>query len=263
MKKISMQGANQEITFEEAFNQFIRVCKTKNLAEDTIKYYERCRNSFVEYFDQNELCSEIDHDTYLGFIEHLQGKDIKDVSINTNLRGIRTIFNFCIDKKYMKHFKIQLMKIDKTVKEVYTDDELNKLLRKPDLKKCSFAEYRSWVMSNFVLGTGQRISSMLNIKIGDVFLEQREVIIRKAKGRKQLIIPLSTALCKILEEYFQYRGDDKDGYLFPNQFGKKFSRSGAEDAIADYNNARGVSATSIHRYRYQNLNKIQTFYQIP
>lgn len=252
MKRISMQGVHEEISFENAFKEFIRICKLKNLSNDTLEYYERCKNNFANYYNIENECSKIDSNVYMGFIEYLQKKEpkLKDTTINTNLRGIRAIINFYIEQKYTKPFKMHLMKIDKPVKEIYTEQELNRLLEKPNLKKCSFAEYRTWVMTNFVLGTGQRLSSMLNMKIGDISLEEREVVVRKTKGRKQLIIPLSTGLCKILEEYFQYRGNNPEEYLFPNQFGGKMSRSGAEDAVADYNRARAVSTTSIHRYRH-------------
>ena len=33
------------------------------------------------------------------------------------------------------------------------------------------------------------------------------------KSRKQQIIPLSTSLCKILEEYLQYRNGEDEDYL--------------------------------------------------
>lgn len=253
MKKISMTKG-KEITFQEAYEQFIRACKVKNLSEETIKYYERCKKNFCECFDENEMCSEIDSDTYDEFIEYLQSKNdppLTDVTINTVLRGSKAIINFCIDKGYTEKFKMKLMKIDEVIKEVYLDDELEKLLKKPDVKECTFAEFRTWAMTNFALGTGQRLSSMLNIQLKDLSLEEKQVIIRKAKGRKQLIIPLSAYLCKILADYLEFRGlDDPDGYLFPTQFGNKLSRRGAEQLIANYNHARGVEKTSVHLYRH-------------
>ncbi len=35
---------------------------------------------------------------------------------------------------------------EKVVKETYSDDEIKRLVVKPNLRKCSFAEYRNWVM---------------------------------------------------------------------------------------------------------------------
>lgn len=250
MKKISMQQSTKKITFEKAFDQFIRQCKVKNLSDETIKYYERCRNSFAKFFDTNSPCEIIDRNLFFGYIEFLQEQDITDVTVNTNLRGLRAILNFCMENDYVEHFKMKLMKIDKPIKETYTEEQLAVLLKKPNLKECGFVEYRTWTMINFVMGTGQRLSSMLNIRVGDISLFERQVIIRKAKGRKQLIIPLSSGLCKILQEYLQYRGEETENYIFPNQFGGQLSTKGAEDAMSDYNRARGVASTSIHLYRH-------------
>jgi integrase/recombinase XerD len=63
------------------------------------------------------------------------------------------------------HFKIQMLKVDKMIKETYTDIELKLLLKKPDIKVCDFTEYKTWVFSNYLLATGNRISSALNIQI--------------------------------------------------------------------------------------------------
>ena len=57
----------------------------------------------------------------------------------------------------MKEFKMYSIKADKKLKETYTDAELKILLEKPDIKKCDFADYRSWVVINFLLGTDVRI----------------------------------------------------------------------------------------------------------
>ena len=42
-------------------------------------------------------------------------------------------------------------KADKKIKETYTDEELKKLLKKPNLKRCEFNEYKTWVFSNYLL----------------------------------------------------------------------------------------------------------------
>lgn len=252
MQRIKMNNVEKGVTFEKAFNEFLRDCKITNLSEETIIYYKRCAKNFCRYFDENNFCSEITEETYKSFIEFLKNSgEMKDITINTNLRGIKVILNFFMNKNYTEHFDMSLMKIDKVIKETYTDKELEVLLKKPNFKECSFAELRSWALENFFMGTGQRISATLNIKVGDISLEEREIIIRKTKGRRQQIIPISPYLCKVLSDYLRYRGmDDPEGYLFCNQFGSHLSRSGAEDAIADYNRARGVEKRSIHIFRH-------------
>lgn len=78
---------------------------------------------------------------------------INTVTINTRLRGVRALVNYCIELGYIDSFKISLLKNEKEIKQTYTDDEIKLLLRKPDLKKCLFAEYRNWVVINYLLAT--------------------------------------------------------------------------------------------------------------
>ena len=52
---------------------------------------------------------------------------------------------------FTPEYKIKLPKADKKIKETYTDEELKKLLKKPNLKRCEFNEYKTWVCSNYLL----------------------------------------------------------------------------------------------------------------
>ena len=45
---------------------------------------------------------------------------------------------------------------EEPIKETYTDEELKILLQKPNMKKCTFAEYRTWVVVNFLINSGSR-----------------------------------------------------------------------------------------------------------
>ena len=249
MSKITMQNVTKEKTFEEAFKQFQEINKIRNLSEETIAYYNRCMNSFAKYFDITRFCKEIDITVYNEYIKNLQSIKTKDVTINTLLRGLRAILNFCMNEGYMNRFEMILLVVDTKVKETYTQEELSRLLKKPNLKECTFVEYRTFMMFTFAYGTCLRLSSILNIKNEDVSLNERKVIVKHMKNREQREYPLSAYLCKLLREYMNVRGGNQSDYLFCNQFGKKLNRSTAEDAISAYNRSRQVTKTSIHLLR--------------
>ena len=74
----------------------------------------------------------------------------------------------------MEHFKMKAIKVDKTHVETYTDDKLMVLLKKPNIKKCTFSEYQAWVMTNFLFSTGVRQRSLMHIQVKDVdFVKKR------------------------------------------------------------------------------------------
>jgi integrase/recombinase XerD len=155
-----------------------------------------------------------------------------------------------MDCGYISRFKIRLPKVEKKIKETYTDDELERLLKKPDTSKCSFTEFKTWVFENYLLGTGNRISSALNIRISDIRFDEGVIIIRKVKNRKQQIIPLSKTLAEILKEYLMIRGGNDEDYLFCNIYGEQGSRRMNQDLVRDYNIKRNVNKTSSHLFRH-------------
>jgi len=101
-------------------------------------------------------------------------------------------------KGYINDFKVRLPKMDEVVKKTYSDHEVMLLLKKPNMKKAEFPEYRNWVIINHMLGTGNRAGTIVNMKIGDVDFNSSNIILKKMKSRKQFYIPLSRSLEQVL-----------------------------------------------------------------
>ena len=155
---------NEKMSLEDGWKKFLRHCKIKDLSKYTIDYYQDSYDYFTDFLmkefqveDENyeikELNSELVDDFILWIVETY---NMNNTSVNTRLRGLRTFINYLIGKGYIEPFKISLLTTNDKIKETYSDQELKKLLKKPNLKKCNFATYRSWVMINFFLATGAR-----------------------------------------------------------------------------------------------------------
>ena len=142
------------------------------------------------------------------------------------------------------------MRADDQIKEPYTTDELQKLLKEPDCKTCSFAEYRNWVIVNFLLGTGCRASTLLSLQVGDMGLSAGTVFFRHMKTRNQQIVPLSKALGKTMEEYLEHHTSDPTAPLFVSEYGNQKTLNSLGNAIWNYNHSRGVEKTSMHLFRH-------------
>ena len=105
-------------------------------------------------------------------------------------------------------------------------------------------------MTNYLFATGQRLSTVLNIQVKDVDLNNAKVKLVWNKDKRQKYMPLSTATVKVLREYITLSGLRDYDYLFPEYEGKQLKKRSAEDAMSDYNHSRGVSKTGIHRWRH-------------
>jgi integrase/recombinase XerD len=250
MEKIRME-CSSNTTVKSGFDKLIRIKRAKNLSADTLSHYENYFKYFSDFFDIKRPCSEITIDTYYGYIEHLRNTtNANSITLNTYLGALRTILYFFMDEGYMEKFKVELLKAEKKIKETYTDEELEKILKKPNIKKCSFTEYRNWVMANYFLATGNRLRTAINLEIGHLDFENNLIFMGKTKNGRQQLIPLSKSLSEILQEYLIYRQGEKTDYVFCNAHGQQLTRDGASTIFQKFHRKRGVSKTSIHAYRH-------------
>ena len=250
MSKIKMTVAN-DVTFYEGCEEYILDCKARNLRNGTLRHYTDSSKQIMKYIGEDTLIKDIDKNMIDNFIIQLRENPLlNDMSLYTYARDFKTLMYFFMRKEYIPTFKINIPKVDKQPIETYTDSELRILLKKPNLRHCSFTEYKVWVMTNFLLSTGIRQHSLINIKIKDVDFDNNVVYVNVTKNRKPLIIPLNADIKKILQEYLKYRKGEAEEYLFCNVFGKQLVRATVYHSFYDYNKKRGVDKTGMHRYRH-------------
>lgn len=252
MKKRIKMSVKTEKTFEEGYEDFVLNCQARNLREGTIKHYNDSIKQIYKIIPKETLISEMDEDTFDMFKITLRNdKDKNDMSCYTYGRELKTILRFFMKNEWMDKFELPLQKADKSPTECYTDEELKKLLKKPNIKKCSFTEYKCWVIVNFLMSTGIRQNSLVNVRVKDVYFDNSVVSINVTKNRKVLLVPLNADIVKILKEYIRYRkADDFDDYLFCNEFGYKLTKSTLYHSLYEYNKRRGVNQTGVHRFRH-------------
>lgn len=251
MKRMKLNYKNDK-TFKEGFEEFILNCRARNLREGTIKHYTESYRQIIRYLDENLLLADINKKIFENFIiEVKKNKDVNSQTLNTYARDLKTIIYFFMKQEYVKTFKIELPRVDKKPIETYTNEELALLLKKPNLKKCEFTEYRNYVITTFFLSTGIRLTSLINIKIKDLRLSEEMVNVMHTKNRKPLTIPLNKEIVKIMREYLSYRQyRDDEEYLFCNIYGKQLTKSAITQALNLYNKSRGINHTGIHRLRH-------------
>ncbi|NSB12087.1 tyrosine-type recombinase/integrase [Clostridium beijerinckii] len=251
--KISMDSNsnNPRITFDEGYDQFIKYCKVRNLRPATIKHYDNTMLSIYKFINPKTLVKDITKSTVDGFILYCRNElNVKDVTINTYVRTLRSILYYFMKLGWMKEFKVPNVRFDKHIIETYSEEELKLLLERPNKNKCTFTIFRSWTIVNFLIGTGVRVNSLVNIKNKDIDFENEVVLLDVTKNRQSVIIPLSSTLISVLREYMSIRGGELEDYLFCTEFGKKADRQTINTTINSYNKKRGVMKTGLHRFRH-------------
>ena len=236
-------------TIEETFSDFIISKKTKGLAEKTLQSYQSQFQAVARHMDVKMDIAMLQKADLDAMIISMRDASLSPNSINSYTRTLKSFFSWC-NEQGITRLNIPLYKAEETVKETYSDAELAALLKKPDIRKATFAEYRDWVIINFLLNCGSRAAIVRAIQIRDVDLDGGMVFYRHTKNRKAQVIPLCSAMVAILREYLRHRGGEAADYLFCTETGSQLTENGLRQSIARYNTRRGVQKTSIHLFRH-------------
>lgn len=248
--KISLKKTDK--TFDECFEQFIlEHCILKNLRPSTEKHYrEFAKYSFYKFYDKDTKISNLTQKDINNYVLWLKNTGVMDTTINVYLKTLKTIIKFFKFKNWIdENIRAELISVDRQEIQPYTDEEIEILLEKPNMKQCTFAEYRNWVIVNFFCNTGCRRSTLINIYLEDLDLDNGYCYFRHVKNRKPYTMPISPSMINILKEYICYLPQGCI-YLFPTVTGTQIKARGLTRAIEDYNRSRGIERTSVHAFRH-------------
>ena len=78
---------------------------------------------------------------------------------------------------------------------------------------------RDRAMFELMYSSGLRAGEIARLKIGDIDLVERMVMIRESKFRKDRIEPISSLSLLMLKKYLKTRLDIKENYVFPGLYG--------------------------------------------
>lgn len=253
-RRIKRSSTPDAMPIQEAFNEFITQKEAKNLSKATIKNYVQSFEYFMDFFefDDNTLLSQVKQNLFYEWMNTMKLEGVRFTSINHYLRDCRTFFNWAMDKGYLDSFKIPMMEGQEETPKMFTDDELDLLLEKPKPGD-SFTTWRTWLIVNWVLATGNRASTIVEVRVEDIDFTKKEITLSHTKNKKASIIPLSPSLETAIKEYL--RKFEIEEWLFPNIGVEQLTTGALQHSFARYCKDRGCSRTNIHGLRH-NFSKL-------
>lgn len=247
MRKLKMP--KQELNnFEDVFHIFEASQNAKGVSETTLNNYKYNLKNISKYLDVKKPFDDVTKSDVEQMVVAMRKAGLAHNSIATYVRTLKTFYNWCVAVGYPS-IEVPAIKEKETVKETYTDAELERLLRRPS-RDCDFGEYRSWVLVNFFMNSGCRSATVRHIQNKDVDFGSMTVVFRHNKNGRIQTIPLCSLMASILKEYMKIRGGNPEAYLFCNTYGEMLTEDALRHAIRRYNQSRGVDSTSIHKFRH-------------
>jgi len=246
-------------TYLEKFTAHLAV--ERNLSPKSIKAYSCDLGLLFNWCHSrsNDIIDESDIQAY--FAELIHEQLIKDSSIKRKYVSVKSFFNFMVNKQWISHSPIQALgrnfKKSKRIPKTLSTEDVRKLLTsvQTDLQTLKSA-YRQkiCIRNNAILemlfSTGIRIGELVGIKLRDLDLEKRTLLIF-GKGRKERILYLSSeeVLSKIkmwldIRDFLEPQCDA----LFINKYGNTLTIYSIEDIFYKYRNASNINNQATPHY---------------
>lgn len=250
--RIKRTDSPEQMPIGAAFEEFMHQKEAQNKSASTLRNYRQSYGFFMDFHDLTEdtPLADITASYFYEWANSLKLDAVRISSINHYIRDVRAFFYWCmdIDRGYIeKRFKIEELKGQEELPKMFTDEELELLLVKPR-RYDNFSIWRTWAIVNWVLATGNRASTICDVKVTDIDYKKMEITLGHTKNRKAQVIPLSNSLATILKEYT--RIFKLSYWLFPNIETEKLTTNALAQAFRRYCKERGVEHSNIHGLRH-------------
>ena len=229
---------------EELINKFISAKEIEGCSKRTTKYYESTllkmnskMNNGITHMTTDDLR------TYL--TDYQKINDCSKASVDNIRRNLSSFFSWLEEENYILKSpmkRIHKIKVDKVIKETYSDETLE-LLR--DNCDC----LRDLAIIDLLASTGMRVGELVKLNINDIDFENRECVVF-GKGNKERPVYFDARTKIHLKNYLNSR-IDLDPALFVSLDAphERLNISGVEIRLRQLGRRLGIQKVHPHKFR--------------
>ena len=217
------------------FNSFIDYLKyEKNYSSYTIKNYMIDLNQFNNFCNKNhiEQYKNIDYQFIRKYLNFLYERKYCSKTICRHISSLRKFFKYLEKNKFIIDNPMELVtnpKVPKKLPKYLNYNDIENLLRIPNRKDT--LGLRNALILELLYSTGIRVSELSNIKLKDINVNEREIIIL-GKGSKERIVIFGKVCLELLNDYVKTSRkkllSKENEYLLLNKNGGKLSVRGIQ-----------------------------------
>lgn len=128
-----------------------------------------------------------------------------------------------------------------------TRPEIDALLAVPD--QTTWLGRRDHGLLLFAIQTGLRLSEVIGLRQGDIFLGRGAHVRCEGKGRKQRCTPLTRTTVHALRAWVREQGMHETKFLFPSARGGQLSHDSVQYLVTKYAKSAAISCPSLRKKR--------------
>lgn len=185
---------------------FIHRCNLKNLAKKTIDCYQQNLNQYFDFLKKRGVFY-IEDTTQNLFEEYvLLRKKTSASCAQRFIKYYKVLMMRC--KNYqIPDFTITLEQIKVPKRKIigYTDNEVRSILSCCDRE--TYFGFRTYCIIILMVQCGLRVNEVLNLETKNLWLKEKKIDLKKTKGNKERIIPISDSIRDLLLEFLYVRNN--------------------------------------------------------
>ena len=229
----------------------------RNLSPNTIEAYRNDLAHLEAFMMRNDLNLEnVTLEQLHTFAASLHEYGITPRSQARVLSGVRSFFRFLVLDGVVESDPTELLEwpsLPEHLPVVLTLEEIDRIEDSIDLSKAEGARNRAII--EVLFSCGLRVSELVNMKLSDLYLEDRVLLVR-GKGNKERLVPVSNKAITDLKRWFFDRNlmkikPGEDDYVFLNRRGAHLTRTMILIMVKRQAEEAGIKKTiSPHTFRH-------------
>ena len=240
---------------KDILEKFLIDQQVKGNTKQTIDYYKRRINYFINFIENKEISKVTieDYNNYAIYLRNKQkenGENISSATIKTELNSAKIFLMYCYKNNYIESdfpTKISNYKIVKKTIVVLSEEEIKKLLSSQN--EFTLIGVRNLLAISLMLDAGLRVSEVCNLDVTDINKELGLIRVF-GKGQKERLVPLTDSIRKYYDKYV-FLGNIFSGCLFlDKETGKRMTPSGISQILRRIKKQYGFKKLHPHYLRH-------------
>ena len=234
------------------------LCLERSYSKNTLDAYRRDLQKLLVFYADNHIdyrtvtLEQLDQ-----FAGQLREEGIQARSVARILSGVRSFYRFLTLEKEVEQDPTELLEspqIGKHLPEVLSVEEIDSIISVIDVSKPEGIRDRAII--EVLYGCGLRISELCNLRISQLYLEDKYIRV-KGKGSKERLVPIEGVAIDRVREWlvtrmgYKMKPSEEDYVFVSLTRGSRLSRISLFVYIKDYAERAGIKKNiSPHTFRH-------------
>lgn len=245
------------MTILDAYNAFMGD-RAVYCSPETLRSYEGHLKIFFGYLEASKggLISALsfgdfkDASIFGGFILHLRGKSVKNVTIRSYCRAVKAFLKFCYNNDMCKDYLkgVKLPPDDSRPKQVLYSDEVIRIDSCFDM--ATEKGMRNYCMFHLMLDCGLRSQEVRNLRSGCIDRDRNIIRILDSKGCKSRIVLIPDFLINKIDFYLARRARRSDTVFLSLRSDAGLTPDSVKNFFARLKKESGIKRLHAHLLRH-------------